>query len=40
MSDYELTSIMADRDRQECKADAVEVSDPQGNVIYPEEARP
>ena len=22
MSDYELTSIMADRDRQECEADA------------------
>jgi len=27
MSDYELTSIMADRDRQECKADAEEASE-------------
>jgi len=27
MSDYELTSIMADRDRQECEADAEEASE-------------
>jgi len=27
MSDYELIDIMADRDRQECEADAEEASE-------------